>query len=54
MMNKKELEFNELAELQDLAKEGVTIGLPEDIVSIHNDEAEEEKNDNRRICRKLC
>lgn len=43
MMNKKELEFNELAELQDLAKEGVTIGLPEDIVSIYNDEAEEEK-----------
>lgn len=43
MMKKEQLELNELAELQDLAKEGVTIGLPEDIVSIYNDEAEEEK-----------
>lgn len=43
MMNKKELEFNELAELQNLAREGVIVDLPEDIVSIYNDEAEEEK-----------
>lgn len=43
MMNKKQLELNELAELQGLTKEGVIVGLPEDIVSIYNDEAEEEK-----------
>ena len=43
MMKKEQLELNELVELQDLAKEGVTVGLPEDIVSIYNDEAEEEK-----------
>lgn len=43
MMKKEQLELNELVELQGLAKEGVTVGLPEDIVSIYNDEAEEEK-----------
>lgn len=43
MIKKQQLELNELAELQYLAKEGVTVGLPEDIVSIYNDEAEEEK-----------
>ena len=43
MIKKQQLELNELAELQELAKEGVTVGLPEDIVSIYNDEAEEGK-----------
>lgn len=43
MMNKKQLKLNELAELQGLTKEGVIVGLPEDVVSIYNDEAEEEK-----------
>lgn len=43
MIKKQQLELNELAELQGLAKEGVIVDLPEDIVSIYNDEAEEEK-----------
>lgn len=42
MMKKEQLELNELPELQDLAKEGVTVGLPEDIVDMLNEQAEDE------------
>lgn len=42
MMNKKALELNELAELQGLAKEGVIADLPENIVDMLNEQAEEE------------
>lgn len=42
MMNKNVLELNELAELKSLAKEGVIVDLPENIVDMLNEQAEEE------------
>ena len=42
MMNKKQLELNELAELQGLTKEGVIVDLPASIVDLLNEQAENE------------
>lgn len=43
MIKKQQLELNELAELQGLAREGVIVDLPENIVDMLNEQAEEEK-----------
>lgn len=40
MMNKKELELNELAELQELTKEGVLVMLPDDVADYLKENAD--------------